>query len=203
MSSSPQIPLLETSVLASPRPSPDLFPFFLSPLPPFGLSNIAFRSGPVYDVNGIVLARVGCGVAVVSVHWGLHAIATGQDHRACTSEALPDCGFLFDAIYDEELQVRCHLSLCTCLQRAPAVHIGRPEPSLPTTQSTVPSFRRGLGRWCSPAKFSMSHLIHSLDYLPQLGHHWEGIDESLASRAGRTTTYWSTNLPITLRQSPG
>ena len=76
MGASSQIPLFEISILTSPRPFPNLFPLLLSPFPPFGLSSFAFRSGPVYDVNGIVIARVGRRVTVVSIHWGFHAIAT-------------------------------------------------------------------------------------------------------------------------------
>ena len=80
MTSSPQISLLEFRVLASPLPFSNLLPFLLPPVPPFNLSSIASPPGPFQDMDGVVFARMGRRVTVVSVHWRLHATTTRQNH---------------------------------------------------------------------------------------------------------------------------
>ena len=94
MTPPPQIPFLEFSVLAFPLPFPNLLSLPVSPSPPLGLPSVTPRL--VQDVDGIVFARMGRRVAVVSVHWRFHAAAAGQDCRACTSQALTSGGFLGD-----------------------------------------------------------------------------------------------------------
>lgn len=102
MTSSPQIPLLELSILTFPLPFPNLFPFFLSSFPPFDLSGITSPLGPPYDMNRIVFAWVSRGVTIVSVHWRLHPI-TIEKERA--SETFPNSGFLGDTIVGEKLRI--------------------------------------------------------------------------------------------------
>ena len=95
MTSPPQIPFLEFSVLAFPLPFPDLLSLPLSPSPPLSLPSVSPRL--VQDEGRIVFARVGRGVTVVSVHRRFHAVAIGQDRRARAGEALTGGGFLGDA----------------------------------------------------------------------------------------------------------
>jgi len=94
----PQIPFLKFSVLALPLPFPDLLSLPLSPSPPLSLPSSTPRL--VQDKDGIVFARMGRRVTVVSVHWRFHAATTGQDRRACAGQALTSGGFLGDTTND-------------------------------------------------------------------------------------------------------
>jgi len=103
VASSPEIPLLKFSTLASPLSLSNFFPFLLPPSPPLGLPELTPPAGSPYDVNGIVLARVSCRVAVVSVNWRLHPTPTGKDRRTCASETLSDSASLDKAIHNQDL----------------------------------------------------------------------------------------------------
>ena len=104
VTSSPQIPFLEFSILAFPLPFPDLLSFPLSPPPPLNLSSLTPRL--FQDVDGIMFARMGRGVTVVSTHWGFHAAAAGQDRRAGAGQTLTSGGFLDDTTDNQILDSR-------------------------------------------------------------------------------------------------
>lgn len=141
VASPPQIPLLEFRVLALPLPSPKFLPFLLPPPPPLSLSRGAHPRGLFQDVNGRVLARMGRGVTVVSVHWSLHAIAIGQERRVYTSQERTSAGFLGDMIHNQTLDTRYCRPQHAHLEGAPTVHVGHTKLSLHGVQLMGGRFR--------------------------------------------------------------
>lgn len=170
MTSPPQISLLKLSTFTSPLPFPNLFPLFLPPFPPFNLPDIASSLRLLYDINRVVFAWVSRKITIVSIHWGLHPIATGKECRSCTSKTFSNTDFLDNATCGEKLGICYRQCSCTCLQRTTTIHIGDPELSLTLIQSMNLSFCRGSDRFRSPATLLTLYRVHPLEHFPRPGH---------------------------------